>query len=829
MRLKEKKMKKTLWILLITILLIGMGTRLGFLHKRLNLLKAPPRSEVPRQMITEDALLFDALLNAGLVTRADDGRLKPAPADLILIEKAESAKNKNRKSPASHPEETKKKERLINALYHSAAGSVVQTQMQLWNDTRFLTAIRDNRPKGSTGNLWRACDSRNPQWDFPRTGGRVPESFGFVNNGRLQPNFGDWLAAYTNDRAVEFRTTVTLETSRTVTVQIIGRPESIRPRPKRIESCCRKKTAENCTQANAEAFALHFALSSGKHELSVTASPARNTEPTISGLNIRIASGKFRWRKLPPRASASDKHFKVTTSDGVLLADDQGIPTRECEALGLLPLIGFGIRTPFSLSGILASSDLPPDMANISLTIESNIQSSAQKTLTRKIAELWPRDDYADERRGAVVILDADTGAILAAAGHPLPPPGTHPWDLASFSRIYPLKNPMLVRGWQGLDAHSAPGSTFKPVVALAAVKASENQSRLTNFLNGFTATALRRGTGLSPECAVYHPNSGKCYGPGGIPVNLSRKIQNFRRQPLSRVFLKNKGKKSVLGLREAIRDSVNIWFARLAMVMDGEKARNYDKAMAGRQKGSPVPKFPDFQLLKTARRLGFGNIPIDLGGNLPSNVRLYRRKPVPERFEGDVLYGHAGEMDLMIRRNILLWVLAQNSIGQGMSTTPLQMARVAATIAKGRIISPYLFSRWGETETVPPEAEALNINKERLDLLHAGMKAVPENGTAATAFKKHPDRARVYGKTGTANVGVTRKGKAYSQKKFFTTWFVGWCEPEQNTQRRLAFACMVTHASGKNKNTGGRVCAPIVADILSQIRLKQGMEGKSL
>ncbi|MDM8523641.1 penicillin-binding transpeptidase domain-containing protein [Desulfococcaceae bacterium HSG8] len=803
-------MRKAFKILIIAVLLTGMGMRIQSLSHKVS---TRTLETSPGQILTEDARLFNTLLETGMITPSDDGRLELPLSDLILVEKAEQAQNPD--SVPSDPKELKTKERLISSLYHSLTGDVVQTQVKLWNDTRYLTAIRDNRPEseGSRESKWHAYDAGSSRWDFLRTGKRVPESFGFVNNGRLQPNFGDWLAAYTVARKVEFRTTLTLQTSRSVSVQVIGKPETIHPRPSRIEPCYRKKE-KNCSAGNAEASAIHFSLPAGTHTLSITASPARNTETKVGGLNICMKSDRssFQWVNLRPGSPASYKHFKLMTSDNIALTDDRGNPTPACEKLGLVPLTGVGSRTPYSLYGILSRSVLPPDMAEVFLTLDSRKQTLARESLTRRIDTLWPNDKYSDRRRGALIILDADTGAILAAATHPVPPSGVHPWDLSSFGKVYPLKNPMLMRGWQGADRHNAPGSTFKPVVALAAMGASEDNRAIPDFLEGFTMRKFNRGTGLNLNCTAYHPVTGDCYTTSRLP----RKIPNFRNEALSLVFEKNKlekNRKSVFGLREAVRDSVNIWFARLAVITDGELATAYDKTMKDRMRGSPIPDFPDFQLVKTAQKLGFGDpLALDMGINTPPNIQLHRRTPVKGGREGDVLYGYTGKTDLMERtRGIQMWILAQNAIGQGMTTTPLQMSRVAGTIATGEIISPYLIRQWGGTRAKPSKKKDLGIDENQLNLLRTGMKAVPEAGTAKGAFWKYPDlRKSVYGKTGTADVAEK------NERSFNTTWFIGWYEPQnKEKQEKLAFACMITHAYGQRR-TGGSVCAPIIAEILA-------------
>jgi cell division protein FtsI/penicillin-binding protein 2 len=148
------------------------------------------------------------------------------------------------------------------------------------------------------------------------------------------------------------------------------------------------------------------------------------------------------------------------------------------------------------------------------------------------------------------------------------------------------------------------------------------------------------------------------------------------------------------------------------------------------------------------------------------------------------------------------------------MTASPLEMARVAAAIATGKIPHPFIFLRFGERELRPPRVKKVKLGERELGLLREAMQTVPDTGTARSAFLNHSQLCRIYAKTGTANVGVRKKGKIVLEKRFLTTWFIGWREPKKG-EKRLAFACMVTHSHGKGSNTGRHVCAPIIAEIL--------------
>jgi cell division protein FtsI/penicillin-binding protein 2 len=148
--------------------------------------------------------------------------------------------------------------------------------------------------------------------------------------------------------------------------------------------------------------------------------------------------------------------------------------------------------------------------------------------------------------------------------------------------------------------------------------------------------------------------------------------------------------------------------------------------------------------------------------------------------------------------------------------------------VASGKRILPYIFHAWGGKELAPPPSRKLGVDPELLQILREGMKAVPEISTAARAFGPTGKlKCRAYGKTGTAEI-VKKTGQ-------HSAWFIGWREPKtplglrdktKAKDRRLAYACMVTHGFGGFR-TGGSSCAPIVRDILVAIEAEDKKKDK--
>ena len=109
--------------------------------------------------------------------------------------------------------------------------------------------------------------------------------------------------------------------------------------------------------------------------------------------------------------------------------------------------------------------------ANVVLTLDLDLQAVAEESLARNIEQIRQSNQYRhsggwDAEGGAAVVIEVDTGGILACASYPA-------YNLETFSADFqmlkedPLK-PMFNRAVSGAYP---PGSTFKPVTALAALE----------------------------------------------------------------------------------------------------------------------------------------------------------------------------------------------------------------------------------------------------------------------------------------------------------------------------------------------------------------------
>ena len=134
-----------------------------------------------------------------------------------------------------------------------------------------------------------------------------------------------------------------------------------------------------------------------------------------------------------------------------------------------------GIRADTMMpDGTLVKSEykqMPVAGKNVEVTIDIDIQQVAEEELAKTITKL--RDDPSPTAKGkeveggAVVVMDPNTGRILACASYPT-------YDLATFRENYDtlMEDPLKPLYNRAISAAYPPGSTFKMTMVIAAVRA---------------------------------------------------------------------------------------------------------------------------------------------------------------------------------------------------------------------------------------------------------------------------------------------------------------------------------------------------------------------
>lgn len=566
-------------------------------------------------------------------------------------------------------------------------------------------------------------------------------------------------------------------------------------------------------------------------------------------------------QKKPDKAPDTAKGYRVVLAGDPtrnLVEPASGEFTVDAFDRGLGPVVGAGPTQFGSLTRALRGSPDP----SVTLTIDPVAQRIVRDVLEerrRRCGGGGGGDCVFTHRgvRASIVLIDASddhAGEIRAMVAWPPGDVGSHVWDLAAGGGGAWRSTATSRQAWSvGFDGYSQPGSTFKPVTALAAIEASldpENPARadLGRLLRGEMNLADQaRYLGFRTRVRVSQDQRGRdCRAESGADASAANVLfvprrgggsfaclQNFGDAPNSSYFMATAvshcpgaGRGGTqMGLCEALIKSSNMFFGGVSLLLDGPKIFT-----AG--SGEHPPAANTLALARMANRLvppqGDGNQYNDLmRGALPRRASLLFYDPRPVTIENsrpDPISPTAPKPDRRVSA-------ALTGYGQNVYSAPVAMASIYASIATNRVVRPRLVP----LEKLPPnrprdpfEGAPLlekGTPQERasyLAILRAGLHGVvsARGGSAASYFKgaqsltQNGNEWRLFGKTGTATI----------TKRYNTVWFSGWIEGNQGSgiTKRLAFVCQAIQQPAGQKMTGGRVCAPLIRDILLKLDQKR-------
>lgn len=367
---------------------------------------------------------------------------------------------------------------------------------------------------------------------------------------------------------------------------------------------------------------------------------------------------------------------------------------------------------------------------NLQLSIDARLQALAEQELGR--------------RRGAVVAMEPATGAILALASTPTydPNPFVNGIDPESYNALLNDPDKPLIN--RVLNGQYAPGSTIKAYLGLAALEREDF------------------GTGkIIP-----------CHGWFTLPGS-SHQFRDWK-----------KTGHGPMNLRDAVVQSCDVYFYRLAVAMEVDAMKKY------------------------LQPFGFGaRTGVDLLGEseglLPS-VAWKRARGQP---------WYPGETVI-------------TGIGQGsVLVTPLQLATATAAMANhGVRMKPRLVRATVDAatraarETVPETAGQIPLKKkEHLDIQIQNLVDVVHT-TKGTAYRiGYNAPYKIAGKTGTAQVKGIPQGQSYSEKHTPERFrdhalFVSFAPAEDP---KVAVAVIV-----ENGGHGSSVAAPIARKVMDHVIL---------
>ncbi|MYM25865.1 hypothetical protein GTP46_24860 [Duganella sp. FT135W] len=774
--------------------------------RAVNAFLAPGQYQVPRAAAgeLEDQSLFEQLQAQGLIRISASGAIELAPRDLPQWQAAGSteraAELRDWKQIKPGPDTHK----LFKRLYYQADGAYVRQQIDIYNSERRLLAWRIKAPDGlalewsaSTGGVANgsapvmvATTSQMPV-AAARLFASLPQGWQQWTRVARWPQAGEG-----NGTRPVVRLSLSLPRAASggevLHLLLAGRLGGIAGANAQVTPAC---TGRVCASSS-DVQHIVLTLQAGARSVQLDVEPLDFSAPEDQKYrHLRIVAGRLVWQ---PLAQADNIAARSTAPSPVQLQDrngtalwSDGAPTESAIEAGLAPLLGVNPEHANSIAGMLARLPASDGAVNARLTLDLPLQALSQHVLDCVAMQRgrWESGRCAfgrsvpEGRHAGIVILDTETGDILAAAGAGAGNVTSANWaEVRDFDRTSPARSPLRLPALQhDGGAHQSPGSTFKVVSALGLEIAAQSDPQIDALLGGMPLAAInklaaQRGYGFQTDAASYPLNPRLAH------------ITNYREQSLDR-----RAQEGRLGLAQALTYSLNTWFAWSSELSD--------RSLFGRPDGGA----PDLQALDAdaldgirpivaaAHRLGFEQALRLDGGLLPPdfNWRAW-----------DALQSTPAHMDPIHTRH----ELRQMAIGLRMQVTPLQMALASAAVGQGHVVAPRILLSLGRKDSAVPASRPLGI---RLDRIKAGMKGVVDVGTGAGAFRGPAlaaVRTGLYGKTGTAPTGDDTA----------TVWFTGWLEAGSlpGQAHRLAMAAFVSHSDA----TGGEHAAPVIAAILSAL-----------
>jgi penicillin-binding protein 2 len=342
----------------------------------------------------------------------------------------------------------------------------------------------------------------------------------------------------------------------------------------------------------------------------------------------------------------------------------------------------------------------------IRLTLDVGLQRAAERALTYGIERAWAARRWAADG-GAIVAMDPHDGAILAMASNPTYKPSVYV-GRPDRRKLAPLLNTRVAEeeNFPGLNRAIAgvypPGSTFKPVTALAAMQEHV----------------------ISPWSSL----------PCTPQMTIAKQV--FRNW--------NPYTNRMMNLRDAIAASCDTYFYQLG----------YEFWLLPKHRGSPLQEW--------AAKFGFGRpTGIDIGpehaGLLPTPAwrkATFTQQTDPCCWEIDRLWKPGDSVQLAIGQKDLLVTPLQMA------------RFYAVVANGGRLVTPYLVSGVEQPGSngrpsvplrrfTPDTPQATGVDPNALAVVRDGLFAATHfsNGTSSGIFASFP--VNIAGKTGTAETLV--------------------------------------------------------------------------
>jgi penicillin-binding protein 2 len=343
---------------------------------------------------------------------------------------------------------------------------------------------------------------------------------------------------------------------------------------------------------------------------------------------------------------------------------------------------------------------------DVVLTIDANLQKVTEEALKNNIAKIRS-GGYGtayDAEAGSVVVMNVNTGEVLAMASYPDFEPelfvngiSTEKYnEYISEEANHPFIN-------RAISSVSPPGSTFKMVTALAALETGA--IKINEKIND--VGIYNYSSDYKPKCWLYNS-----YGRGHGYLNVT----------------------------EAIKHSCNYFFYELGNRVGIDTLSRYTKALGlGRKTG--IELLGEVEGSVSSKETSAAKNQVFTGGNtLQAAIGQHDNSFTPIQMAKyiSILANGGNDVNVTIVKGVI------DTNGNEVSQEEL---------------NEFIKTRLGIDNS---ENTELDFNKENLDAILEGMRGVTSEsgGTAYTYFKNF--NIEVGGKTGSAQTGVTNRTNAW-------------------------------------------------------------------
>lgn len=426
---------------------------------------------------------------------------------------------------------------------------------------------------------------------------------------------------------------------------------------------------------------------------------------------------------------------------------------------------------------------MPQDGNDVILTIDSEIQRAMEELLEKEIAKMVAgqkpylasaKKKAPNAKRGAVVIMDVNTGEIIALASYPTFDLNLFAEGISSEDYKSLLQDPLKPLTPLAYQERFAPGSTFKMFIGISGLM----EGAITPSTTIYDKVEYKKysGSERGPRCWTFPIRS---HGSENLYQAIKHSCDYFFYEVADRTGIEN----------------LNKWADKFGI--NGKTGLEIGEVESSI--GSPDRKAYDeyYNLLYEVRYFmnrykaleGLGPQQIDekvrLTADLPWDIKTnaltaYLRDELDLlNKEGDSAFKRkqrnnlaylAQDLKYSVLRPRKRWTATNTimtGIGQGYSQlTPVMLARYTAIVANGgevydaRLIKGYVDSQTGEYIENPVVSQGnLGVDKKYMDLIKRGMLGVVADkksndggrGTAVGYFAKLNKKITLGGKTGTA------------------------------------------------------------------------------